>query len=80
MMLAFWRSLKPGGLLGIIDREALRGESPESYVRHHRVSSASVRDEATRNGFRFLRSELGFVEPAGFTAYWFFLIFERPRP
>jgi predicted methyltransferase len=79
MMLAFWRSLKPGGLLAIIDREALRGESPDRSVRHHRVSSASVRAEAARNGFRFLRSELGFVEPVGFTAYWFFLIFERPR-
>ena len=79
MMLGFWRGLKAGGLLAIIDCEATPGERPESYVRHHRVPSATVRDEATRNGFRFLRSELGFVDPATPFSYWFFLVFERPR-
>ena len=74
----FRSGLKPGGLLAIIDCEATPGEVPESYVRHHRVPSASVRNEAARNGFRFLRSELGFVDPATPFSYWFFLVFERP--
>jgi predicted methyltransferase len=78
MMEGFWRGLKPGGLLAIIDCDALAGESPESYVRHHRVPSASVRNEAIRNGFRFLRSDLGFVDPATPFSYWYFLVFERP--
>jgi predicted methyltransferase len=78
MMQGFWRGLKAGGLLAIIDCEAAPGELPESYVRHHRVPSASVRNEAARNGFRFLRSELGFVDPATPFSYWFFLVFERP--
>ena len=78
MMESFWHGLKPGGLLAIIDCEAAPGEPSESYVRHHRVPSASVRNEATRNGFRFLRSELGFVDPATPFSYWFFLVFERP--
>ena len=78
MMEAFWRSLKPGGLLAIIDCDALPGESAENYIRHHRVPSASVRNEAARNGFRFLRTELGFVDPATPFSYWFFLVFERP--
>lgn len=79
MMEGFWRGLKPGGLLAIIDCDAQPGEAPESYVRHHRVPSAVVRNEATRNGFRFLRSELGFVDPSTPFSYWFFLVFERPK-
>jgi predicted methyltransferase len=79
MMEGFRRSLKAGGLLAIIDCEAQPGESAESYVRHHRVPSAAVREEATRNGFRFLRSELGFVDPATPFSYWYFLVFQRPR-
>ena len=78
MMQGFWRSLKPGGLLAIIDCEALPGESSESYVRHHRVPSSAVRNEALRNGFRYLRTELGFVDPATPFSYWYFLVFERP--
>jgi len=42
------------------------------------VPSAAVRDEAIRNGFRFLRNEIGFVNPATPFSYWFFLVFERP--
>ncbi len=78
MMQGFWRGLKGGGLLAIIDCEAVPGESLENSIRHHRVPSSAVRDEATRNGFRFLRSELGFVDPATPYSYWYFLIFERP--
>jgi predicted methyltransferase len=78
MMQGFWRGLKAGGLLAIIDCEAAPGESPESYSRHHRVPSSSVRDEAGRNGFRFVRTELGFVDPATPFSYWYFLVFERP--
>ncbi len=79
MMRGLWRGLKPGGLLGIIDCEALPGESQASYARHHRIPSAVVREEAVRNGLRFLRNELGFIDPnAPWYAYWYFLIFERP--
>jgi predicted methyltransferase len=78
MMDGFQRALKPHGLLAIIDCDAAPGESPESSVRHHRVPAAAVRNEAVRNGFRFLRSELGFVDPATPLSYWFFLVFERP--
>jgi len=78
MMQGFWHGLKAGGLLAIIDCEAAPGESPESYLRHHRVPSSAVRTEALRNGFRFVRSELGFVDPSTPFSYWFFLVFERP--
>lgn len=79
MMEGFRRGLKPGGLLAIIDCDAQPGESPESYVRHHRVPAAAVRNEAVRNDFRFVRSELGFVDPSTPFSYWFFLVFERPK-
>ena len=78
MMEGFRRGLKAGGVLAVIDCEAEPGESSASYVRHHRVPSAAVREEATRNGFRFLRNELGFVDPATPFSYWYFLVFERP--
>jgi len=79
MVVGFHRALKPGGLLAIIDCEAQPGEAPSSYQRHHRVPSAAVRDEATRNGFTFLRTELGFVDPATPFSHWFFLVFQKPR-
>lgn len=78
MMDGFRRALKPHGLLAIIDCEAAPNETADSYVRHHRVPSAAVRDEASRNGFRFLRNELGFVDPSTPFSYWFFIVFERP--
>ena len=77
MVVGFRRALKPGGLLAIIDCEAQPGESLDSAARHHRVPSAAVRNEATRNGFRFVRTELGFVDPATPFSHWFFVVFER---
>ena len=81
MMAGFYRALKPGGRMGIIEPEALKGEPPGSAFRHHRISSDAVREDAARAGFRFARTEIGFVDPdAGIdSAYWFFLIFERPK-
>lgn len=71
------RALKPHGLLVIIDCDAVPGELPGSYLRHHRIPQREVRQDAAGNGFRFLRSELGFVDPATPFSYWFFLVFER---
>jgi predicted methyltransferase len=80
MMQGFRRALKPGGTLAIIDCEALAGELPGRAYRYHRISSAAVREDAERAGFRLARRELGFVDPNAslFSAYWYFLVFERP--
>ena len=80
MMQGFQRALKPRGLLGIIEPDALKGEQPGSAFRHHRISSDVVRDDAARAGLRFARSEIGFVNPAAGidSPYWFFLIFQKP--
>lgn len=79
LMRALVRILKPGGLLAIIDAGALPGEPPASYRLHHRIPSQVVQDEVVRSGFRYVRSELGFINPeAGWYSYSFFLIFQRP--
>ena len=80
MMLAFRRALRAKGRLAIIDCEAQPGELPGAAFRHHRIASSTVKDDAVAAGFRFVRSELGFVDPSGGInpSYWFFLIFERP--
>ncbi len=71
------RALKPRGLLAIIDCSALPNELPGSYMRHHRIPPTEVKQDAADDGFRFVRSELGFVDPATPFSYWFFLVFER---
>ena len=80
MMQGFRTALKPGGVLAIIEPEAMAGEPPGRAFRYHRISSAAVREDAEAAGFRFVRHELGFVNPAGGlnSSYWFFLVFERP--
>ena len=79
MMTGFRLALKPQGLLGVIEPQALAGEQPGSAFRHHRISSDVVRADAQRAGFAFVRSEIGFVNPdAGIdSGYWFFLIFRK---
>jgi predicted methyltransferase len=82
MMGGFRRALRPGGVLGIIDCEPLAGERPGRAYRYHRVAAATVREDAERAGLRFVRRELGFVDPHAslFSSYWYFLVFERPAP
>lgn len=79
MMQAFRMALKPGGLLAVIEPEAMAGELPGRAFRYHRISSSAVREDAERAGLRFVRNELGFVNPDGgiSSSYWFFLVFER---
>ncbi|MFQ5778061.1 MAG: methyltransferase domain-containing protein [Terriglobia bacterium] len=77
MLQALFRALKPGGRLGIIEGVAAPGEERKVYYRRHRMPEELVREEATRNGFRFLRSEPGFLRPRGKKKFYF-LIFEKP--
>jgi ubiquinone/menaquinone biosynthesis C-methylase UbiE len=81
MLQGIRRALKPRGLLAVIDADAGLSEGPDSYLRHHRISSQDVLQEATATGFRFVRRELGFIDPATPFSYWFFMVFERtPSP
>jgi predicted methyltransferase len=71
-----YAALKPGGLFGLIDGEAKPGKSRDDYHSMHRMPESIERDDLTRHGFRFLRSESGFTRPSDGKTYYF-LIFQK---
>jgi len=77
MLAAIYRALKPGGMLALIDGKAEPGKSREDYYSRHRMPEEIERQDAQRNGFRFLRQEPGFVRPEPKKEYYF-LIFQKP--
>lgn len=79
MLQGMYRALKPGGVLGIIDRKADSGQPRSDYLEHHRIPQELVLEDVKRNGFDFLREGQGFKGPSDAQKY-FFLIFERPKP
>ncbi len=76
MLQGMYRALRPGGRLAIIDEEAEAGKARSTYHSNHEIPESLVREDAERNGFRFLR------RPRGFHTYdgdnWYFLLFEKP--
>ncbi len=78
MLQGMVRALKPGGLVVIIDHETKPGQPRSTYSKEHKISQKLVREDAARNGLRFLREEKGF-EPMD-REHWFFLVFEKPKP
>jgi predicted methyltransferase len=78
MLEAFYRALKPGGLLGIIDFEVEPGQGRSTYFERHRLPAAVVREDATRHQFRFLHNEPGFAVPQDGRKLYF-VVFERAR-
>lgn len=77
MLTAIFHALKPGGFLAIIDAPADPGQPRDSYYSRHRIPEQLVRDDVTRNGFRFLRQQPMLAPPDSDRTY-FFLIFEKP--
>lgn len=49
-----YKSLKPGGILGIVDHVAPRGSGVEVATKWHRLSATIVTKELTDYGFEFL--------------------------
>lgn len=76
MLQGMYLALKPGGLLGIIDRKAEPGQPRSNYFEHHRIPEKLTQEDATRNGFRLLRKEAGFTTPE---RNYFFLLFQKPN-
>jgi predicted methyltransferase len=70
-------TLKPGGLLAIIDGVAEPGKPRAEYYSRHRVPEEIVREDAAHAGFRFVRKEPGFLRPDQKKDFYF-LIFEKP--
>lgn len=79
MLGGMFKALKPGGLLAIIDHEAEPGKPRSEYQEAHRIPAELVREDLARNGFRFVRSEPGFLS-ADTHKNFFFLIFQKPEP
>ncbi|MGH9790457.1 MAG: class I SAM-dependent methyltransferase [Candidatus Acidiferrales bacterium] len=76
MLQGMFRALRRGGRLAIIDEEAEPGKPRSSYHSSHEIPDSLVREDAERNGFRFLRSPQGFRNADGDP--WYFLLFEKP--
>ena len=70
-------ALKPFGFLAVIDGVAEPGKPRAEYYSRHRMPEEIVRQDAAREGFRFVRKEPGFLRPDQKKDFYF-LIFEKP--
>ena len=77
MLQGIYRALKPGGRLGIIDEDDRPGRPRSEYHSRHSISEEVVKEDAARNGLRFVTKERGF-ERGDRSEDWYFLVFERP--
>ncbi len=77
MLQGFHRALKPGGRLAIIDAKTDAGEARSRYHSRHRIPAELVREDARRNGFRFLHNQPRFVHHRR-NREFYFLVFEKP--
>jgi len=77
MLKGVLRSLKSGGLLAIIDKQAEPGHDHAWYHSHHRINHEVVQYEAVRDGFEFVGTRPGF-ERADDHSNWYFLVFRKP--
>jgi ubiquinone/menaquinone biosynthesis C-methylase UbiE len=77
ILAGIYRTLKPGGLLALIDGAAEAGHPRDYYDGWHRLPEHFEREDAERAGFRFIRKESGFTEPSNGKEFYF-LIFQKP--
>lgn len=78
MLQQLYRALRPGGLLGMIDRAAKPSQPRSTYYEEHRMPEEIEREDAIRNGFHFLRSPPGFTRTDDKNEFYFLLL-EKPK-
>jgi predicted methyltransferase len=79
MVKAFYRALRPGGFLGIIEFEAPDNQPRDDAYKHHQIPPRTVREEIAAQGFEFIGNEPGFRIPgASWGRNQYFLLFEKP--
>jgi predicted methyltransferase len=77
MTAGFYRALKPGGRLGVIDRSAALSLTTQDFNRQHHIPQEKVISEAAAAGLRLVSYEAAFGGPPdGDPSY--FLVFEKP--
>ena len=82
MLAAFLKALKPGGLLGIIDKQAEREASQprESYERQHRLPESFAKEDLERDGFSNVHDERGFDGTGSREGeHWWFVVAQKPQ-
>ena len=79
MMSAFFRALKPGAVLAILDARDDPGKPRKHYQDRHTLPQQLVREDAARTGFRFLRELPGYHSPDRDKDFYF-LLFDKPAP
>ena len=82
MLAAFRKALKPGGLLGIIDKAAEReaSEPRENFERQHRLPESFAKEDLERAGFGAIHDERGFDGIGSREGeHWWFVVAQRPR-
>lgn len=77
MMTAFFRALKPGAVLAILDPRDEPGKPRKHYQDRHTLPQQLAREDAARAGFRFLRELPGYHSPDRDKDFYF-LLFEKP--
>ena len=81
MLAAFRKALKPGGLVGIIDKAAERDPSQprESYERQHHLPESFAKEDLERDGFAAVHDERGFDGIGSREGeHWWFVVAQRP--
>lgn len=81
MLAAFLKGLKPGGLVGIIDKaaELESGQPREIYERQHRMPESFLKEDLQRAGFADIHDERGFDGVGGRAGeHWWFVMAKRP--
>lgn len=78
ILAAFYRALKPGGLLALIDGVVEAGHRRDYYDGTHRLPEHFEREEAEQAGFHFLRRPPGFKNPQD-SKEFYFLILQKPE-
>lgn len=78
MLQAIYRTLKPGGFLGLIDGVAEAGHPRSYYNGTHRLPGAFEREDALHAGFHFVRQAPGFKRTDDGKEFYF-LIFQKPE-
>jgi ubiquinone/menaquinone biosynthesis C-methylase UbiE len=82
MLQGILRALKPGGVLGIIDKDAPAGKKRREYEDRHELPPSFVRDDLTHNGFTNLHDLPGFDPTTSDRQgeHWWFLVATKPAP